>query len=133
MREVCFLVAADGTVLWHDTTGTAAALPDSRQRWTAIWRHRAHLAEIAHSHPGNLLYFSAEDLTTMAAIDDALGRPLCYTVVTADRVLRRTASGVTLEPPEEPPWVGALRAASGFDEGTTAHGDSEHHVPGPVG
>ncbi len=116
MREVCFLIGTDGTVLWHDASGTTTALPDSRQRWVAIWRHRAELAEIAHTHPGGLLAFSTEDRTTMAAIDDALGRPLCYSVVTADKLLRRTADGVTLEPPQQPPWVGALRAASGLTD-----------------
>jgi Prokaryotic homologs of the JAB domain len=113
-REVCFLLDRDGTVLWHDT-GTAAALPDSRQRWEAIWRHRAELAEIAHSHPHGPPAFSAEDRSTMAAIDDALGRPLCYCVVTVDKVLRRGSDGVTLEVDPQPPWAAALRAASGME------------------
>jgi Prokaryotic homologs of the JAB domain len=115
-REVCFLIGHHGTVLWRDLSGRAAALPDSRARWEAIWRHRAELAEIAHSHPRGPACFSAEDLTTMAAVDDALGRRLSYCVVTADKVLRRTAGGATLEPDLEPSWVPALRAASGMTE-----------------
>jgi hypothetical protein len=134
MREVCFLIGVDGTVLWHDASGTASALPDSRRRWEAIWRYRAELAEIAHTHPGGLPHFSAEDLTTMAAIDDALGRRLCYAVVTVDKLLRRTAEGVTLEPEEQPPWVAALRATSGLETTNgVGNGDSQHHVPGSVG
>jgi hypothetical protein len=116
VREVCFLVGPDGTALWRDASGTRAALPDSRARWEAIWRHRAELAEIAHSHPRGPLAFSTEDLTTMAAIDDALGRPPCYCVVTGEKVLRRTAEGATLELDREPPWAPALRAASGLTE-----------------
>jgi Prokaryotic homologs of the JAB domain len=114
VREVCLLLDGDGAVLWQDT-GTAAALADSRQRWEAIWRHRTELAEIAHSHPHGPLAFSIEDLTTMAAIDDALGRPLCYCVVTVDKVLRRSADGATLEPDPQPLWAAALRAASGME------------------
>jgi hypothetical protein len=114
MREVCFLLGRDGTVLWCDLSGSAAALADSRARWEAIWRHRAELTGIAHSHPNGPARFSAEDLTTMAALDDALGRRLCYWVVTGDKVLRRTAEGAILELDLEPPWVSALRAASGL-------------------
>jgi hypothetical protein len=114
LREVCFLLDRDGTVLWQDT-GSAAALSDSRQRWEAIWRHRAELAEIAHSHPHGPLAFSLEDLSTMAAIDGALGRPLCYCVVIADKVLRRSADGATLEVDPQPLWAAALRAASGME------------------
>jgi hypothetical protein len=116
VREVCFLVGAGGEVLWRDTGGSAGALPDSRERWAAIWRLRDALAEIAHSHPRGPLAFSTEDLTTMAAIDAALGRPLCYSVVTAEKVLRRTAGGATLEPDPEPTWAPALRVASGLTE-----------------
>jgi hypothetical protein len=130
MREVCFLLDAAGMVLWQDTTGSAGALADSRSRWEAIWARRDALAEVAHTHPGGLLAFSAEDLTTMDAIDAALGRPLAYSVVTAESVLRREPSGVTLVAAREPAWVSALRTASGL-EGTD--GDSEHHVRRTVG
>jgi hypothetical protein len=113
VREVCFLVGAGGVVLWRDT-GSVSALPDSRQRWEAIWAHRDGLVEIAHSHPRGPLAFSTEDLTTMAALDAALGRPLGYCVVTAEKVLRRTATGETLVAEPEPVWAPALRAASGL-------------------
>jgi hypothetical protein len=113
--EVCALVSVDGEVLWWDRSGGPAALPDSRSRWEAIWRYRDVLAEIAHTHPGGLLAFSDEDTTTMAAIDEGLGRPLCYAVVTADRMLRRTPDGAVRVVSDEPAWVAPLRAASGLD------------------
>jgi hypothetical protein len=112
VTEVCFLLDADGRVLWQDASGDPAALPDSRERWSAIWAHREVLAEVAHSHPAGLLGFSAVDLSTMEAIDAALGRPLGYAVVTADKVLRRSADGRTLVIDSEPTWVALLRAAS---------------------
>jgi hypothetical protein len=114
--EVCFLLDSAGGVLWRDASGGPAALPDSRARWAAIWARRDLLAEIAHSHPGGPARFSTVDLTTMDAIDAALGRPLDYAVVTADKVLRRTPDGRTLVLPDEPPWVADLRAASGMEE-----------------
>jgi len=114
LREVCFLIGPTGAVLWRDTGGTVSALPDSRERWQAIWARRDTLVEIAHSHPRGPLAFSAEDLTTMAALDAALGRPLGYCVVTAEKVLRRTAAGETLVAEPEPVWAPALRAASGL-------------------
>jgi hypothetical protein len=117
VREVCFLLDADGTVLWRDATGTPSALPDSRARWEAIWAARDVLAEIAHSHPGGLLAFSAEDLSTMTTIDAGLGRALTYSVVTAESVLRREPGGATLVPVPEPPWVAALRLESGLQQG----------------
>jgi hypothetical protein len=127
--EVCFLVGRDGSVLWADRSASAVALPDSRARWEAIWRHRGRLAEISHSHPSGGLRFSAEDETTMAALDDALGRPLRYSVVTATGMLTRepaeSCEPVGAHEPArpwpyeserrpEPWWVDVLRAASGI-------------------
>lgn len=114
LTEVCFLLDADGTVLWRDSSGDPSALPDSRERWTAIWAHREVLAEVAHSHPGGPAAFSATDLSTMDAIDAALGRRLGYAVVTPENVLRRRADGSTLIDDSEPVWVLELRRASGL-------------------
>lgn len=115
MVEVCFLIGADGAVLWADRSASPAALPDSRARWEAIWRHRARLAGVAHTHPRGAAAFSAEDETTMAAIDAALGRPLNYVVVTAEAMLRRLPDGTDAVQHDEPWWVALLRAASGID------------------
>jgi hypothetical protein len=126
-REVCFLLGAGDTVLWADASLSPTALPDSRARWEAIWAHRARLVAIAHSHPVGPTAFSAEDRSTMAALDDALGRRLLYFVVSPSAVITPTA---TISP--EPWWAGLLRLASGMRKDTD-HGNAQHHVSGPVG
>jgi hypothetical protein len=114
VTEVCFLLDAEGTVLWHDSSGDPSALPDSRERWSAIWDRRDVLAEVAHSHPRGPLAFSATDLSTMDAVDAALGRRLGYAVVTPENLLRRRPDGTTLIEDVEPAWVRELRRASGL-------------------
>lgn len=113
MREVLFLIGKDETVLWTEQGDSPVALPDSRTRWEAIWRLREELVEVAHSHPTGASAFSGEDETTMAALEAALGRRLCFSVVTADAVLVR-ADGREFRAVAEPSWVGALRKASGL-------------------
>lgn len=119
MVEVCFLIgrigdAGDDVVLWADRSARPSALPDSRARWDAIWRHRGRLTAIAHTHPSGVLAFSAEDETTIAALDAALGRPLKYVVVTADGMLRREPDGSLGTERAEPWWADVIRAASGI-------------------
>src|SRR5215468_480435 len=109
--EVCFLVGADGEVLWSDRSGSPAAMPDSRARWEAIWAHRDELALIAHSHPNGPLAFSPVDETTMAAVDAALGRPLRYAVVAPDGVTYRGPR--PFQEPEQN-WVARMRDESGM-------------------
>src|SRR5215468_3652184 len=110
--EVCFLVDADGSVLWSDRSGSPSRLPDSRPRWEAIWAHRDELAVIAHSHPEGPLAFSAEDVSTMAAIDAALGRALRYAVVAPDGITYR---GPGPEVAQEPSWAARMRDESGME------------------
>jgi hypothetical protein len=112
-REVCFLIGADDEVLWSDASTSPLALPDSRERWEAIWSRRDRLVEIAHSHPLGPEAFSDEDRSTMQALDDALGRKVRFSLVTPTQYLVRGAGdeAVTEAPP---PWVGALRRASGL-------------------
>lgn len=112
-REVCFLLGEGGEVLWSDASDSPTALPDSRARWEAIWSRRAVLAELAHSHPLGPDDFSEEDRTTMAALDSALGRRLRYSLVTPSGYFVRGEHGAAVATPE-PPWVGALRRASGL-------------------
>ena len=107
MREVCFLLDRDGGVLWADASASPAALPDSRARWQAIWRHRNVVDLIAHSHPAGPAAFSAEDVSTMAAIDAGLGRRLRYAVVAPAVTITR--DGILVP---EPTWVRLLRLAS---------------------
>ena len=116
-REVCFLVGEDDAVLWSDASDSPVALPDSRARWEAIWSRRDRIVEIAHTHPLGGAAFSREDETTMAALDSALGRSLTYSVVTPDRMLRRTPgdAGQSADAlvPREPWWAALIRIASG--------------------
>lgn len=114
-REVCFLIGVDGSILWADASESPVALPDSRGRWEAIWELRHDLYEIAHSHPVGPSAFSAEDLSTMAAIDAALGRKLRYSVV-APRTMIVRADDETFELNPEPWWAGLLRLASAMKE-----------------
>ena len=113
-REVCFLIGADGAVLWSDASESPLALPDSRARWEAIWTRRDVLVELAHSHPLGPEAFSAEDLSTMQALDDALGRRLTFSLVTPTQYLVRTAADGAV-PAKAPSWVAALRVASGLE------------------
>ncbi len=115
MREVCFLIGRDNAILYADAGTSPSALPDSRARWDAIWRHRAELEVIAHSHPIGPAAFSAEDRSTMHAIDSALGRHVRYSVV-APRVtiLCVAPDDLILPLAPEPWWAGLLRLSSGM-------------------
>lgn len=112
-REVCVLIGQEGQVLWSEASDSPVLLPDSRTRWEAIWRLRAELVEIAHSHPVGPLGFSAEDETTMEAITQALGRPVRFSVVAPEGMVLRTG-GQDLPIQEEPAWARPLRLASGM-------------------
>jgi hypothetical protein len=110
MREVCFLLGSHDAILWADASDSPAALPDSRARWEAIWSRRAELVAIAHSHPVGPAAFSGEDVSTMAAIDAALGRDLRYFVVAPSVTIAR--HGIC---EDEPWWADLLRLASGME------------------
>ena len=113
-REVFFLIGPGDVVLWSDAGQTALALPDSRARWEAIWAHRADLVELAHSHPVGPEAFSAEDVSTMEALDQALGRRLRFSLVTPTQYLVRGEGDDAVTAPG-PSWVPSLRRASGLD------------------
>jgi len=112
-REVCFLITRTGALVYADFSDNATALPDSRLRWQMIWKLRDQLDEIAHSHPLGGLFFSAEDLSTMQAVDSALGRTLAYAVVTPQGIIARRGERV-FTPHLEPWWTGLMRSASGM-------------------
>ncbi len=114
MREVCILLSADGAILWAHASTSPTLLPDSRTRWEAIWEHRERLVAIAHSHPVGPSAFSAEDESTMAALDDALGRRLTYYVVSPGKTISRTGDATTETMSPEPWWAALLRLASGM-------------------
>jgi hypothetical protein len=114
-REVCFLIGKGGAILWSDASDSPVALPDSRSRWEAIWDNREHLEVIAHSHPVGPSAFSAEDVSTMEALDAALGKSMQYMVVAPRKTISRT--GTTDEDVSpEPWWAALLRLASGMQK-----------------
>lgn len=113
MKEVCFLIDARGAVLWSDVGSSAVAIPDSRERWEAIWSRRHEIVAIAHSHPVGPLAFSTEDETTMEALTSALGKPLRFSVVAPAGMLERQ-DGEDRRVGDEPWWAGLLRLASGM-------------------
>ncbi|MBX3258422.1 MAG: Mov34/MPN/PAD-1 family protein [Labilithrix sp.] len=125
LREVFFLVGEGDVVLWSDASESPVRLPDTRARWEAIWSRRERIVEIAHSHPIGPIAFSREDETTMRALVTALGRPVLFSVVAPDGMIRR------VEPVDEPGagedrrarlvedepwWTRLLRLASGMQE-----------------
>jgi hypothetical protein len=119
MREVFFVIGRRGAVLWSDAGDSAAALPDRRERWDAIWRLRDEIEELAHSHPAGPLGFSHEDETTMQALAVGLGRDLCFSVVAPNGTIRRfmpsqTGGDVHVGLSDEPWWASLLRRASGM-------------------
>jgi len=114
MNEVCFLLSTSDTILWADASTSPTALPDSRARWEAIWANRGRLGGVAHSHPVGPSAFSAEDRSTMAALDDALGRRLHYFVVSPDATISRVGDAAPAPIFPEPWWAGLLRLASGM-------------------
>lgn len=113
VREVFLLIGRGGAVLWSDASQNALALPDSRARWEALWRHRDEIELVVHSHPVGPHAFSAEDESTMAAVEEALGKKLGWAVLSPTGVLvRRAGAESTLT--ETPWWAGLLRLASGM-------------------
>lgn len=115
-REVFFLIGAGGEVLWRDASDSPLALPDSRARWEAIWARRDDLHELAHSHPVGPDAFSSEDLSTMHALDAALGRRLrCSLVTPGGYFVRDEHDRATSAAP--PAWAAELARVSGFTAG----------------
>jgi hypothetical protein len=114
MREVCFLIGRNNAVIYADASNSPSALPDSRDRWEAIWTHRDDIEAIVHSHPVGPSAFSAEDLSTMSAVDSALGKAMRYCVVAPKVTISRVGDApvTTLDP--EPWWAALLRLASGM-------------------
>lgn len=111
----------DLPVHWHLPPGrTAVAIPDSRELWNVLWKHRETLGGIAHTHPGGGIPVpSKEDLTTFAACEAGLGRRLRWWIVTRDNTRCYAWSGpgrleydTCRDSDEVPDWVDELRAES---------------------
>ncbi len=113
MREVFLLIGEGDVILWSDASASPLALPDSRERWDAIWSNRDRITDVVHSHPLGPRAFSDEDLSTMAALDAALGRPLRYCVLAPDGLVVREGQKESLSN-AQPWWAALLRLASGM-------------------
>ena len=114
------LVDVDGIptpAYWHLPHGrTAVEIPDDVALWDVLWQNRARLIGVAHTHPGSGTPVpSGTDLTTFAAIERALGRPLTWWVVNATEAGIVTAFNqrsftFTVVPTQ--PWMDELRRRS---------------------
>jgi hypothetical protein len=109
MREVCFILVEDKILRAY--FGSATRVPDSRERWEVIWQHRHEITEIAHSHPGDFLDFSHEDLTTMEAIEAGTGISFTWSIITKKRFLSRKG-GTDVYRTDVPWWLELMRALS---------------------
>jgi hypothetical protein len=114
------MLVTDGGVVWADRSDDPSRLPDSRGRWSAIWKHRDALQVIAHTHPHGPLAFSATDRTTMDGLDAALGHAQTYAVVAPSGTIWRRDGEQwrSDDDPEadEPWWVDLIRWASGIGD-----------------
>jgi len=114
-------------IFWHAPGGrSSVALPDSRTLWDALWQaHQAGwLAGFAHTHPGTgQPHPSREDMSSFIAIENALGRPLDWWIVSSDITIHVRKSTMDSVPGREifgitrigdPSWAPELRRRSGI-------------------
>jgi hypothetical protein len=111
MREVCFILIDDRILRIY--FGSSTRIPDQRERWETIWAYRHEITEIVHTHPGNFLDFSHEDLTTMQAVEAGTGKSFVWSIVTGDGFLSRK-DNKDVEREDAPWWLSVLRQLS-FD------------------
>ena len=109
MREVCFILVEDRILRVY--FGSTTRIPDSRERWEIIWRHRDQITEIAHSHPGEFLDFSHEDLTTMEAVESGTGMAFTWSIITKTGFLSRKF-GRDMRRDDSPWWLCFMRTLS---------------------
>jgi len=109
MREVCFILVQEKILRVY--FGSATSIPDERERWETIWEYRNEITEIAHSHPGEFLDFSHEDLTTMEAVEAGTGKVFTWSIATKRRLLSRE-SGTDHLRNDSPWWLGLIRQLS---------------------
>ena len=109
MREVCFLIVEDKILRAY--FGSATRIPDERERWETIWEHRDEIIEIVHSHPGELLDFSHEDLTTMEAVEAGTGKAFIWSIVT-ETGFRSRKAGKDEARKDSPWWLDLIRRLS---------------------
>jgi hypothetical protein len=109
MREVCFILVEDKILRVY--FGSATRIPDLHERWEVLWQHRNEITEIAHSHPGEFLDFSHEDLTTIEAVEAGTGKQFTWSIVTISGFLSRKA-GRNGKREDSPWWLELMRKLS---------------------
>jgi hypothetical protein len=109
MREVCFILIENKILRVY--FGSATRVPDSQERWEVIWQHRNEITEIAHSHPGEFLDFSNEDLTTMEAVEAGTGKQFTWSIITKRGFLSRKG-GTDIQREDNPWWLELIRTLS---------------------
>ena len=109
MREVCFILVEDKILRAY--FGLQTRIPDERERWEVIWNHRNEITEIAHSHPGDFLDFSQEDLTTMQAIEAGTAKSFVWSIITKHEFLSQK-EGQDIQREDKPWWLELIRELS---------------------
>src|SRR5437879_13263385 len=109
MREVCFILVQDKILRVY--FGSTTRIPDNRERWEIIWQHRNDITEITHSHPGEFLDFSHEDLTTMEAVEAGTGNTFTWSIGTRHGFLSRS-NGRDVQREDSPWWLELIREQS---------------------
>jgi hypothetical protein len=85
MLEAAVVFNTEGeAIYWHlpeDRSG--GYIPDNRDLWEVLWTNRETLGGVAHTHPWKgPAVPSTTDLTTFAAIEEALGKRLLWPLIT---------------------------------------------------
>jgi len=114
-------------IFWHEPGGrSSGALPDSRMLWDVLWQANRDgwLSGFAHTHPGGGLPGpSREDISSFVAIENAIGRPLNWWIVSSDMTVLVRKSTMDSIPGREifgttriddPVWTPDLRRRSGM-------------------
>jgi len=87
--ETALVFDDQGRVIWYHLPPdrTRSFLPDSRDLWEVMWKHRDILGGVAHTHPWHgPANPSQTDTTTWVACEAGLGKRLLWPIVTFSEV-----------------------------------------------
>ena len=83
MREVALVFDYSGRPIHWVDGASGVVIPDSKSLWDVIWKNKAVIGGVAHTHPWRgETQPSGTDLSTFSAIDRALGRHLNWPIIT---------------------------------------------------
>lgn len=102
MIETGVVIGLDRSEIhWHlPPDRSMGYLPDQHDLWEVLWGNREKIRGFAHSHPGSGTPFPSEtDITTFQAVENGLGRRLCWWITSADTLVAFHWTG---EPTSEP-------------------------------